>query len=82
MSPQHEEFCMKNFIVVTLFPFSVAIGHEVAPTEAKMDCYSRIVDEYWQCVDQGVEITRCDVQLLDDYSSHCAEQEKADESID
>lgn len=70
---------MKNFIVVTLFPFSVAIGHEVAPTEAKMDCYSRIVDEYWQCVDEGTEITECDVRLLDEYTVNCSVIEEVED---
>jgi len=72
---------VKNFIALTLFPFSVCIACDdvTAITETKMECYSRIVDTYWQCVDEGKEITECDIRLLDEYSSHCAEQEKTDE---
>ena len=49
---------MKNFIALTLFPFSVCIACDdvTAITETKMECYSRIVDTYWQCVDEGKEI--------------------------
>lgn len=65
---------MKNFIALTLFPFSVCIACDdvTAITETKMECYSRIVDTYWQCVDEGTEITECDVRLLDEYTANCS----------
>jgi len=65
---------VKNFIALTLFPFSVCIACDdvTAITETKMECYSRIVATYWQCVDEGTEITECDVRLLDEYTVNCS----------